>query len=173
MMDLFAPANFCADRRYRWTLSRRISVIYDRPLIACGYNPSVASENADDPTIRREIALAERMRCGWLIKVNVFGAVATDPDALAGMDDPVGELNDEAIELAADLCWATGGIAVACWGTPKGRAATKRMALDRFKEVASLAPWNALRITAEGHPQHPLYLPNSAMLRPWPGYVAK
>lgn len=173
MLDLLAPANFSPDpdRRYRWSLSRRLSIFGERPLVCCGYNPSDANEVDNDPTIGREIALAHRLRCDWLVKVNLFGRVSSKPDALADCDDPVGELADEAILAAVALCRERDGVLLACWGAPKGRAVTRRLAEERCRQVAALTrDWQALRITKGGHPEHPLYLSSALMPKPWPGY---
>ncbi|MBO9471499.1 DUF1643 domain-containing protein [Endozoicomonas sp. G2_2] len=167
-MDILAAANFSPDRRHRYTLCRPISMFGDRPLVSCGYNPSVAAEARNDPTITREVTLAEMLDCSMLIKVNTFAAVSPYPDDLAVMSDPVGTHNDEAIQAAVRYCREHDGILLACWGTPKGKAATRRLAAQRFREVAALTNhWTALRVTKEGHPEHPLYLPGGLVPSPW------
>lgn len=171
MIDLLAPANFSEDRRHRYSLCRRLSIFSSRPLVSCGYNPSRAAEIDNDNTIRREISLAGRIGCGVLVKVNAFAGVATDPNDLALMEDPVGQRSDEAIRAAIELCRQYDGILLACWGVPKGKAATRRLAMGRFREVAALTDsWTALRITKSGHPEHPLYLPGALEPQPWAGY---
>lgn len=171
-MDLLAAANFSPDRHHRYSLCRSISLFGQRPLIACGFNPSLAAESNNDPTVRREIRLAERLECSHLIKINVFAAVSPYPDDLAVMDDPVGRDNDQAIDAAIELAISSGGLMLACWGTPKGRSATQRLALDRFAAVAARSErWHCLRVTQHGHPEHPLYLPNGLMPRIWPKYT--
>lgn len=170
-LDLFAPANFSADRTFRWSLSRRLSMLSERLLVSCGFNPSDAAEEANDPTIRREIDLANQLSCGWLIKLNALCAVATKPDRLAAMADPVGDLADAVLREAVQLCTSRDGIMLACWGVPKGRAVTQRLAVQRFRQVAALTDrWHALRLTASGHPEHPLYLPKGLVPQPWAGY---
>jgi|AntDeeMinimDraft_5_1070356.scaffolds.fasta_scaffold22892_1 hypothetical protein len=167
-MDLLAAANFSPDRVHRYTLCRRISMFGDRPLVSCGYNPSDAAEQQDDPTIRREITLAEWLDCSVLIKVNTFAAISPYPDDLAAMAGPVGKHADAAIQAAVAFCREHNGILLACWGTPKGKAATRRLAAHRFREVAALtSDWTALRVTKDGHPEHPLYLPGGLLPQPW------
>lgn len=175
MIDLYAPANFSEGpdhHRHRWSLSRHVSILGERPLVICGYNPSIAAETANDPTISREISLANRLGAGRLVKVNLFAAVATNADELVGYDDPVGRENDAYIVAAIDLAVDRDGWLIAAWGIPKGRAATRRLALPRMREIAGWSNrWNALRVTASGHPEHPLYLPGNLLPAPWKGYA--
>lgn len=167
-LDLTAAANFSACGLYRWSLTRRFGLFAaGAPLVSCGYNPSIATADVNDPTIRREISFAQAAGCGWLLKVNAFAGIATDPDALAQMADPVGELADEVIAAAVDLCRRDGGILLATWGVPKGRPATKRLAVERLEKVAAMGPWQALRVTKSGYPEHPLYLPATCRPQPW------
>ena len=166
LLDLTAPANFSPCRRWRWSLSRPLNVHGSRPLISCGYNPSDAAEEKNDPTIRREISFGKAWGCSLLIKVNAFAGVATNPDDLALMDDPVGAINDEVIRQAAQYAQDHDGILLATWGAPKGKAATRRIAAVRLKALASRYPWQALRVTKSGHPQHPLYLPGDLTPQP-------
>ena len=166
-IDLDQPACFSSCGTYRWTLSRRLSMLWSRPLVSCGYNPSVAGIERNDPTIRREMDFGRRWECGILLKVNVMAAVATDPDDLAAIDDPVGALNDEALRLAIEYAEREGGILLACWGVPKGKPETKRLAKQRHAEVLAMGPWQALSLTQDGYPQHPLYLPKNLTPEPY------
>lgn len=160
-LDLSAGANFSECGRYRWSLSRTIALT-GFPVAIIGYNPSMAGATRDDPTIRREIAFARAWGAAVLIKVNAFAGISPYPDDLAAMDDPVGPRADEAIRAAADFCLAHGGILVATWGVPKGRAATKRLAERRFAAIRALGlPLHYLRLTAGGYPEHTLYLPGN------------
>lgn len=158
-IDLDQPACFSSCGTWRWSLSRRLSMLSERPLVSCGYNPSYAGVEKNDPTIRREIDFGHRWGCGRLIKVNFMAAVATDPKDLAAIDDPVGPLNDEVLRLAIEYAQRENGILLACWGVPKGRAVTRRLAERRHAEVLALGPWQCLRVTRSGYPEHPLYLP--------------
>src|ERR1700712_2000732 len=137
-LDLTAPAVFSECRRYRYLLRRDIDMLGGRTVVSIGYNPSIADHQADDPTIRREIDFCKRWGASTLLKVNAFAAVTPYPDDLAGMEDPVGPLNDEAIRIAAAHCAAHDGILLAAWGVPKGKASTKRLAVERFKQLKAL-----------------------------------
>jgi hypothetical protein len=149
-------------------LRRDIDIFGGGVLVSIGYNPSDADEVVNDATIRREIDFCKRWRLSTFIKVNVFAAVSSKPARLAEMDDPVGLLADDAIKLALTFCQLRGGVALATWGVPKGMAATRRLAAERFRQIRDFGfPLQALRVTASGHPEHPLYLPSTVVPRPW------
>jgi hypothetical protein len=146
-------AEFSPCRRYRYALMRSW-----QPGTGCamfvGLNPSTADETEDDPTIRRCIAFARAWGYGGLLMTNLFAYRATQPADMLAQDDPVGPENDRYLKEGA----AASGVVVAAWGTNgahRGRDAQVR---------AMLPGLHYLRLTKEGHPGHPLYLP--ASLRP-------
>ena len=168
-LNLLAPANFSDDRLYRWSLSRGLNpslFMPGKPVLFCGYNPSTANSSDDDPTIRKDIGFAHSMMGTALIKVNLFAGVATDPDSLDELDDPVGAENDEWIRAAVEYVTLADGILIAAWGTPKGPRAIREAFVDRELKVRGMARWMCLRMTKHGHPEHPLYLPGGSMPRP-------
>jgi len=145
-------AMLSTDRRYRYTLWRLWGPGGYAAFI--GLNPSTADETSDDPTIRRCIGFARAWGFGGLCMLNLFAFRATQPADMKRTADPVGELNDVTLaELAGSA-----GVVVAAWGangTHRGRDAQVRAMLPRL---------HYLRLTKDGHPGHPLYLP--ASLRP-------
>lgn len=156
-------AHFSGPSHRVW-LRRRLSM-FGSPVAFILHNPSKAGHVENDPTASRGIGFANAMGASDLVFVNAATGIATDADDLAAMDDPVGPMADEALRVAAEFCLSRGGILVAAWGAPKGKAATRRLMARRFAEILALGlPLHALRITASGHPEHPLYLPGS--LRP-------
>lgn len=119
-----------------------------------GLNPSTADEKLNDPTIRRCIAFAQSWGFGSLCMTNLFAYRATQPTDMLAQDDPVGPENDEYLRALASVS----SVVVAAWGTHGthyGRNNTVRSMLPRL---------HYLRLTKEGHPGHPLYLP--AKLKP-------
>lgn len=144
---------------YRYQLSRQWDT--GRHLTVIMLNPSTADGTQDDPTIRRCIGFARRRGLAGLQVVNLFALRSTDPAALRSHPDPVGPRNTEFIlEAAKD------SLMVAAWGA-------HAFAGPRAAEVAAtltgagvnLQAWGT---TKAGHPRHPLYLPNDAVLNPWP-----
>lgn len=148
---------------YRYRLSR----VWDRHggrLLFVMLNPSTATAEVLDPTVARTVRWARSWGFGSLEVVNIFALRSTDPSALRGHSDPVGEHNDRCIEAAAsaaDLCVAAWGV----HGSLSGRALEVVSLLQRRN-----IPLHVLGTTRDGHPRHPLYLPNSVTASPWSGY---
>lgn len=148
-------AEFSKCGKYRWTLAR----IWDeaKPQIAfVGLNPSTASHDVDDPTIRRCIDFASRWGFGTYIMLNLFAYRSTDPAGLRLVEDPVGACNDECIELVTrDV-----DCVVVAWG-----AHSHPLLKSRAEHVLSLIPNpKCLGTTKGGSPRHPLYVPGNTEL---------
>ena len=154
-MDRGALLSPC--REYRYTLWRR----WDETPMAMfvGLNPSTADETLDDPTIRRCVGFARSWGYGGLLMCNLFGLRATDPAAMKAAIDPVGSLADQTLLAEAQRA----AVVVAAWGTHGahlGRGAAVRRLLTPYR-------LHYLRLTKDGHPSHPLYLPASLTPTLW------
>ncbi|MFC6047601.1 DUF1643 domain-containing protein, partial [Methylobacterium hispanicum] len=103
------------DARHRVWLRRRLG-ISGAPLVFVLYNPSRAGAESDDATARRGIGFGRAVGASDVVFANAFTGIATDPDDLAGMDDPVGPEADHALLVAAEFCLRRGGTLVAAWG---------------------------------------------------------
>lgn len=123
-------------------------------------NPSTADHAADDPTIRRCIGFTPYTMAGPLVW-NLFAFRATSPEDLKAAEDPIGHLNDSAIDLALRLSART----IAAWGTHGAHLERNNRVLRRCGVVG--AQLHTLKLTAGGHPGHPLYLPKTASAEPW------
>jgi hypothetical protein len=147
-------ASFSRCRRWRYLLWRR----WDEAKPVANFlmlNPSTADEIKLDPSCTRARNYAERWGYGGLIVTNIFGWRDTDPKAMRSVRDPVGRGNDPAIVRAAKEA----AIVVCAWGTHGEH-------MDRGEEVVRILSreriqLHALRVTAGGHPSHPLYLPQT------------
>ena len=144
-------ALFSRDRRFRYRLGRR----WGDGAAVCFVllNPSTADETREDPTVRRCIGFARSLGYGALEVVNLYAYVATDPAELRRAGYPVGRYNDRHIEAAVRECERV----VLAWGVHAAR-------LERPGEVLGLlrrmeVEPHCLRLTASGHPEHPLRLP--------------
>ena len=153
-------ASFSPCRTYRYALWRNWGGLLPGAngyAMFVGLNPSTADETEDDPTIRRCIGFAKAWGYAGLCMTNLFAFRATDPRVMKAATDPVGEDNDWTLQITAE----TAGVVVAAWGahgTHMGRAdAVRRM----------LPSLHYLRLTKDGHPGHPLYLPASLRPVPW------
>lgn len=144
-------AELSEDGVYRYLLWRRWDKSLPRALFIM-LNPSTADAEIDDPTIRRCMGFARAWGLGGIRVVNLYPFRATKPADLWRAPFPRGQGNLSAIERAID----TDGISVAAWGA-HGREAQVRETRNLFYELGE--PLYALRLTLDGHPAHPLYLP--------------
>ncbi len=139
---------FSKDRLYRYTLHREW-LIGHGVCMFIGLNPSTADEVMDDPTVRRCIGFAAGWGFRTLIMTNIFAFRATDPANMMVVEDPVGEDNDIWLQRAAK----ESDLVVAAWGTHGAYRERSKQVREMLKDLY------VLRLTKEGHPSHPLYLP--------------
>lgn len=153
-----AVLSACGRYRYRlWRIWDDLAPV----MVFVMLNPSTADASQDDPTIRKCLGFAKRSGHGGIIVVNLFAWRATDPNELAGLDDPVGPENDEHIKWAVRApILAT---VVGAWGRPPTRRAAHRATYVRGLMLA-LRKSYALSRTKDGHPRHPLMLAYSTPL---------
>jgi hypothetical protein len=122
-----------------------------------GLNPSTADEIKDDPTIRRCINFAKEWGYGGVCVTNLFAFRATKPIDMMKADNPVGVENDIWLYRIAN----NASIIVAAWGvhgTFSGRHIAVREMLPNL---------HYLRLTKNGYPGHPLYLPKTLTPIKW------
>ena len=159
LMKQSATLSPCRTFRYelwrRWTDSDSGSEC--RYAMFVGLNPSTADETRDDPTIRRCISFAQDWGYDALCMTNLFAFRATKPKDMRQHSDPIGPDNDDHLIR----CAKSAGVIVAAWGvsgTYNGRDMQVRALLPNL---------HFLRLTARGHPSHPLYLPKSLTPVTW------
>ena len=152
-------ASFDPTGRYRYGLGRRWSAAPTLAIVML--NPSQADAQADDPTIRRCIGLAQGWGFGAIAVVNLFAYRSPHPQVLRQVDDPVGPANDTALTEAAHraeqimLAWGNGG-----------------SLMERDRAVLTLLTPHQDKLHCLGHnrtgqPRHPLYVPSDISLQPW------
>lgn len=151
-------ATFSPCRKYRYTLWRHWSNSFvSRYAMFIGLNPSTADENKDDPTIRRCIGYAKDWGYTGLCMTNLFAFRATLPDNMKSAEDPIGPDNDQALINVAECA----GVIVAAWGVHGSH-------LGRDQEIRKIiSRLSYLKLTKEGFPGHPLYLPKKLKPVPW------
>lgn len=149
-------AEFSQCLLYRYRLTREFA-IGPRRVAFCMLNPSTADATNDDPTIRRCIRFARAWGFDRLTIVNAYAFRATDPKEMKRAIDPIGPDNDTAIAYAV----AESEFVVAAWGAnaSRERAAAVRKMLGAKARV--------LRLTKDGAPGHPLYLPGDLEPKSW------
>ncbi len=146
-------------RRYRYWLHRHLSATGKEGLVFVMLNPSTANATQDDPTVRRCMAFGRRWGYRELTVVNLFALRATQPAELRRYgSDAIGEHNDETLRWIRQHPATT--MIVAGWGND-GRHLNRDAAV-----LPVIQPTVALRVTQQGRPAHPLYLPAST--RPFP-----
>lgn len=152
--EKWAVFSACQTFRYvlgrRWTLDERLGNLFVIML-----NPSDATHEIDDPTVRRCIGFAKREGYGGLVVRNLFAFRTPYVPKLLRAVDPVGPEN--ARVLAHDV---EGVAPIAAWGIvpPKLRA----------KMPIKTAP-GCFGCTKDGWPKHPLYLKASTPIVAYAG----
>jgi len=150
--EALTGASFSKCKKYRYALWR----VWDKDMFGVMaafimFNPSVAGEIENDPTVRRCMSFAKRWGYSGIYIVNLFAYVTSDPADLDTVKDPIGPINDATLnELKlkgnnVDVIFA--------WGA-------KPKYIKRMKEVNRMFPHaKCIRLTKDGYPEHPLFLP--------------
>lgn len=140
-------------------------------------NPSTADEFANDPTVERCQRRAEMMGFEGFTVTNLFAWRSTDKSVLPKVAQPIGEAwrlpleregaymdlnkNDEAITREV-----MGSQMVICaWGNDGALLGRSKQVLILLRECG--VTLHALKLTATGEPQHPLYLGYAVQPREW------
>lgn len=136
-------------------------------------NPSDANALENDPTVARVCGFARAARLRQFTVTNMFAFIATKPAdmMMAGMTgvDIVGPDNDETI---ARLSKSATIVVMAC-GNMSSHTTIARYMRQRAQALCfcdgPLAgrELHALRVTKDGAPSHPLYLPSVCKFEPY------
>lgn len=152
-------AVFSPCRTYRYELAR----YWQSGSQICNFillNPSKADAQTDDATVRRCIRYAHDWGYAGLVITNLFAFRSTDPRQLKMCPDPFGPENYDYLRSAAYAA----GVVVCGWGEHGRLHDWGQEILELLQDMGIRL--HALRLTAGGHPHHPLRLP--ANLRPRP-----
>lgn len=145
------------DMENRYLLGKR----GNKTLVCCGVNPSTASPEDLDPTMKRVESFANDNGYDSYLMINLYPMRATDPDQMhKKMNDEIVKENLEHIKTVlsssnCDIC--------AAWGNLIEKRAYLKECLKKIVDVANTyqSNWYTLgNVTKAGHPRHPLYLPN-------------
>ena len=155
---MLRSAKLSEDWKYRYTLWRVKSPQSPEPCVLfIVLNPSTADALVDDRTVRRCVGFASAWGYERMCIANLFAYRATDPTDMRKADDPIGPENDSMIETLVGLA----DLVVAAWGT-------QGSFMGRDKEVRAMVPnLHYLRLTKDGYPAHPLYLPKTLTPTRW------
>ncbi len=141
--------------RYRYALS--IDWAGGPTLTCCGLNPSTATEKDDDRTIAKMVRLSKKWGYGSLIMVNLFAFRATKPADMLKASDPVGPSNGIGF-----LFSMTENMFLCAWGVQGTYQDRNRTVLAGMRAHGLRLGY--LKLTKDGHPQHPLYLPETDLV---------
>lgn len=154
------------DERYRFLLGRKNEKA-KKILLCCGVNPSTASPNDLDPTMRRVQAFAEQKGYDGYMMINLYPIRATDPNDIPDqIDEMAAEANLHYLE--GWLKEAEGEIHIwAAWGNliekkPYLKDCLRQISLLTKKYDCSWYHMGGL--TKRKHPRHPLYLSREAQM---------
>lgn len=129
-------------------------------------NPSTATAEVDDPTIRRCIGFSRRWGYSGLVVCNLFALRCTDPRLLYEHADPVGPENDTHI-----LAEATRAKLVVCaWGAHGALRDRGKKVCAMLRAKSAISTPLIFKMTKGGQPVHPLYQRNDARLSVWLGW---
>lgn len=135
----------------------------DKSLVCIGVNPSTATPDKLDATLRRVRKFSERLGFdGWLM-LNLYPQRAKDPDALHAEQD--GALSWDQMTAVHEACsLAPESYTVwAAWGVLIEKRDYLKVGLEFYAGYFSKSRWISLGdVTKAGHPRHPLYLPGNA-----------
>lgn len=145
VIGITSQATFSRDRKYRYMLSRQWDE--DKPMISfIGLNPSTATEQDDDPTIRRVIRFTRDFGYGGFYMLNLFAFVTAYPKELKSCADPVSGC-DKYLKFYGEKSDKI----VFAWGNFDVFGRDKKV-IDMFPGAYCLGK------NANGSPKHPLYL---------------
>jgi hypothetical protein len=155
-IEMIKGAELSECGRYRFKLWR----IWDQEkpkVLFIMHNPSTADANEDDPTIRRCIGFAKSWGYGGFYVGNISPYRATDPVIFKKSEEARAEVpaNWSHYFEMIYLCQ----LHVVAYGVPQ-------VPVPKYMEQKGNPMWHCLKLTKDGHPCHPLYLPSS--LKPIP-----
>lgn len=161
--DKFGGAQISECRQYRYRLWRRWG--FGPQVLWIMLNPSTADARVDDPTIRRVAGFTKSWGCDGFTVMNLYALRATDPRKLRQHDYPGGPGNGDILLGALRGEWRH---VVVAWGAAANPE--KEQAFIRLAKLAKVT-LECLGTTNAGHPRHPLYLPKTQQLEPWPAGI--
>ena len=158
--DSKITAVFSDCQKYRYQLRE----IWDesKPLVMwLLMNPSVACIDYADPTLIRTGKFARSWGCGGQLVANVHAYRATDKNRLLEVKNPVGPKNDEMILKMANEAKTI----VLAFGQPPKMLRSRGQ--DLIKLLKDYSGLSYLRLSQDGTPSHPLYLPSTLTPKPY------
>jgi hypothetical protein len=162
MNSLFEGLDGCGaeispDGVYRYTLTRQWE---DGPCVCwlC-FNPSTATAEQDDASIRRIVGFSKLWGYGRMVVVNLYAIRSRSPIVVRYATDPVGPMNDywigESLKESRELICAWGCAQHAPNIVGRIKAILEFINSEKYTPET---PINCLGYRKDGHPRHPLML---------------
>ncbi|MBR5297978.1 MAG: DUF1643 domain-containing protein, partial [Parabacteroides sp.] len=143
------------DRTCRYILGTKGT----KTLICCGVNPSTASPEDLDPTMKNVEAIARANGYDSYVMINLYPMRATDPNDMHKFRDE--SIIEENLKHIKDIL-AVGNCDIwAAWGTLIETRGYLRECLEKLLEITKSYNCNWYTIgkrSKDNHPHHPLYL---------------
>ena len=145
------------DMENRYLLGKR----GEKTLVCCGVNPSTASPEDLDPTMKRVESLAKANGYDGYIMINLYPMRATDPNKMHEyMNVNIVEQN---LEYIKNILSVGNADIWAAWGNLIEKREYLKECLMKIADIADtyMCTWYTMgTLTKGGHPRHPLYLSN-------------
>ena len=165
VQTLTGSAIYSPCKKYRYTLTREWEFMGDIPdkgrLTFVMLNPSTATAETVDATVRGCLTRAKTWGFTSLSVVNIFAWRSTDPKVLRTLEDPVGFENDAHI-----LEQARRGTVICAWGTATPLAHARGKSVTALLQGAGVK-MHYLKLNKDGTPAHPLYLAFNNLPKVW------
>ena len=145
---------------YRYLLQRQWG---DGAICAfVGLNPSTATADSDDATVRRCTAFAKNWGFSGITLANLYAVRCRRPQILSTHQDPVGPENDRFLLPTVKQAHTL----VAMWGNHGLKS--YGLSARRDQDILALRDdWQCVGITKRGAPRHPLYAAKTSALIPF------
>lgn len=164
----YAGAALSENEIYRYALWRQWQP--GRVALVQALNPSKATHDVTDQTLRRLCSLVRRDGFSGLWLVNMFGLRSTDPKSLVEASCPEGPANDVVVDRLYQAVDYRGlpvspSVIVAC-GMPPAKVRGHAWKVLERGPLARANPW-CWGVTKQGWPRHPVRLRGDTPLVPW------
>jgi hypothetical protein len=160
MTDLFEHSHWIYERsednRFRYVLGER----GENPLVCIGVNPSTATPEQLDPTLRNVKSWAKRLKFDGWIMLNLYPLRATNPNDLPKEMD-FARIASNAMHMSAIFERHETYSVWAAWGALIEKRSYLSYCVRRLVDIPQFNPQRIIHIgplSVKGHPHHPLYL---------------
>lgn len=139
-----------------------LGVAGDRPLVCIGVNPSTATPDCLDATLRRVSRFSIDLGFDGWIMLNLYPQRSTDPKQLHAEQDA--DITWDQMVAVRETCLIAERFTVwAAWGTLINERDYLKVGLDFYANYFERSRWISIGdLTKGGYPRHPLYMPGNA-----------